>query len=120
MPDDVRLPRADQAVVPKAKLVGYLLSDTHPVGRAKARFFASFGFRTVAWGRLAAALGHHAREAAVVAVNDTAFGTRYVLEGPLRSPDGRAPNIRSVWFVEEEAEAPRLVTAYPRSTEVHE
>lgn len=113
------LPRADEAVVPKEKVVDYLLSGSHLVGRAKARFFRSFGFSAMEWGTLVAALGRHAREGAVVAVERTSFGTRYVVEGPLQSPDGRGPNIRSVWFVEEEGGRPRLVTAYPCSTEAH-
>ena len=31
-------------LVAEAKITGYLLDDMHPVGGAKARFFAGFGF----------------------------------------------------------------------------
>lgn len=38
------MPNAGAAVVDTAKLTEYLLSPTHPVGRAKAEFFKRFGF----------------------------------------------------------------------------
>lgn len=44
------LPNAEKAVVPRAKIVGYLLSNTHPSGKSKAEFFSSFGFSSEAWG----------------------------------------------------------------------
>ena len=40
-PDPRMLPHADQALVDEAKICYYLLSDTHPVGRFKARVFRS-------------------------------------------------------------------------------
>ena len=39
-----KLPRADRAIIPPEKLTDYLLSTTHPVGSAKARFFRGHGF----------------------------------------------------------------------------
>jgi hypothetical protein len=41
------------------------------------------------------------------------FGTRYVIEGIISTPDGRAPFIRAVWFIETGEQIPRFVTAYP-------
>src|SRR5438105_1390408 len=41
----MKLPLGEQAVVPEAKLVDYLLSDTHPQGRGKALFFRQRGFQ---------------------------------------------------------------------------
>lgn len=35
------LPNADKAVVPLEKLLGYSLDSSHPVGKHKARVFAS-------------------------------------------------------------------------------
>ena len=31
----------------------------------------------------------------------------------MKTPDGRAPRLRSVWFIETGADTPRFVTAYP-------
>lgn len=41
----MRLPHAQRASIPRAKLVDYLLSEEHPAGAAKARFFARHGYR---------------------------------------------------------------------------
>jgi len=40
----MRLPNGTNAYVPREKLVEYLLSETHAVGKSKARFFRGFGF----------------------------------------------------------------------------
>jgi hypothetical protein len=46
------------------------------------------------------------------------FGTRNVVEGSLSAPDGRHPQIRSVWFVKNDGGSPVFVTAYPLKGEV--
>jgi hypothetical protein len=101
------------AFVPEAKITNYLLSFTHPDGSSKARFFTQFGFSATNWQAFAAALVRHAADHNVVEVEDTPFGTKYVVEGPLTAPDGRMPVIRSVWFVPTGATIPHLATAYP-------
>ena len=109
----MKLPGHDRAVVPRAKITGYLLSLTHRDGRSKADFFTRFGFSIASWEELAAALRHHAADHTVAKVEDAPFGTRYVVEGILPTPDGRTPTIRSVWFIETGEHMPRFVTAYP-------
>lgn len=93
--------------------MAYLLSDSHSVGRGKAAFFRRFGFRREAWEVLAAAPRRHAAANEVTAVERTAFGTRYVVEGPMPAPSGRTPQVRTVWFREHAHDALRFVTAYP-------
>jgi len=109
----VRLPHHDLALTPREKLVAYLLSATHSQGRHKAAFFAEFGFSTENWEKLADSLKRHAEEHPVVKVETTNFGTRYVVEGIMETPDGRFPYIRTVWFVAEGEQIPRFVTSYP-------
>jgi hypothetical protein len=124
-----QLPNVERAVVENRKITDYLLSVEHPFGRAKmllappaqARFFRRFGFRldvrglspAEAWQTLQSALLDHTRHNAVVLREATPFGMKYVIEGPLVTPDGRNPVIRAVWFVETGHERPRFVTAYP-------
>jgi hypothetical protein len=55
-----------------------------------------------------------ARRNDVVNMKETGFGPRYEVEGPLNAPDGRRPIVRSVWQLETDQEAPRLITAFPR------
>lgn len=107
------LPSAGRAVVPEAKITQYLLSDTHPDGRGKARFFVAHGFSPAQWEVLAAALRAHAARHVVAETEETPFGLRCVIEGPLSSPDGRAPNVRVVWFLRTGHDVPELVTTYP-------
>jgi hypothetical protein len=95
------------------RLSAYLLATNHPAGRAKAVFFVRFGFTILAWQQLRDALFIHARSAPVASVSDTPFGRKYILEGPLASPDGRNPRLRSVWFIAAGEVVPGLATAYP-------
>ena len=109
----MKLPNVERAVVPERKITHYLLSTTHRDGQHKADFFHGFGFRIVTWNELAAALLNHARKHEVTEIVQTPFGKNYVIEGSLPAPDGRTPNVRSVWFVANGAETATLATAYP-------
>ena len=44
---------------------------------------------------------------------ETPFGQKFVVEGPLGTPDSRDPAVRAVWFIETGESQPRFVTAYP-------
>lgn len=101
--------------MPEGKLTAYLLSRSHPAGRRKAAFLR-FGFTADDWHVLADALVRHAATHEVAVVEESAFGTRHVIEGPIESSNGRDPAIRVVWFTGKGETRPRLVTAYPCST----
>ena len=90
----MRLPGYERVEVSRAKMVEYVLSPTHPAGRGKGRFFRKFGFRPESWEVLADALKRHASKQEVQKVEDSPFGRRYTVEGPLDSPDGRNPAVR--------------------------
>lgn len=114
----MRLPNAHLARVDRAKVCEYLLNLTHPRGETKARFFSQFGFTADSWEILGSALLEHGQAHDVASQGETEFGKRYEIDGPLRAPDGRCPNIRTVWNIDPLEIAPRLITAYPvwRST----
>jgi hypothetical protein len=109
----VKLPNVERAEITEEKITGYLLSVTHRDGRHKAAFFMSYGFAAQNWEVLAKALRQHAAENKLAKTEQTPFGTRYVVEGPLQTPNGRTPLVRVVWFVERGQTVPRLATAYP-------
>ena len=44
---------------------------------------------------------------------ETGFGPRYDVAGPLKTPDGRTPRVRTVWQIDHGQVAARLITAYP-------
>ena len=91
----------------------YLLSTSHSDGRSKAAFFLRFGFDQRHWRDLAEALRAHGVANEVVGVEESTYGTRYIVDGIIESPDGRNPTIRTVWIVDNVNDGPRLVTAHP-------
>jgi hypothetical protein len=109
----MKLPNYEQVMMTREKVVDYLLSNTHRDGRHKDAFFKRFGFAVAEWERAAWALREHAAEHDVTRVETSLDGQRYVMEGGIRSPDGRDPFIRTIWFTETADETPRFVTAYP-------
>ncbi len=110
----MKLPNLERAYVPPEKITRYLLDISHDEGRGKALFYFQVGFSLVQWEELAQALIRHAQEHEVSKAEMTRFGTRYVVEGTLKTPSGRNVQLRSVWFISNGEPQPRLVTAYPR------
>jgi hypothetical protein len=109
----MKLPNADKLAVERAKILDYLLDPTHRIGASKARYFSRFGFTAETWERLAEALRVHGQTYEVKRMRETGFGPRFEVEGTLKAPDGREPLVRSVWQLDKDAVAPRLITAYP-------
>jgi len=93
-------------------MTDYLLNEWHEDGRGKALFFEHFGYTIANWEALESALKLHAQSHEVAKVEQTPFGTRYIIEGVLETPDGRMPLVRVV-FIDLDGGIPRLVTAYP-------
>ncbi|HEX3883347.1 MAG TPA: hypothetical protein VHW66_11870 [Stellaceae bacterium] len=108
-----RLPNAELAVIDAWKITRYLLAINHPVGGPKAYFFRQAGYRLASWTELRDTLHGHASSADLVSVRKMEFGMKYTLEGPIMTPSGRTPRIRTVWIIDPGETAPRLVTAYP-------
>ena len=109
----MRLPNAENAEIPESKITKYLLSTTHRAGKSKASFFMQFGFDLDHWKALALALKQHALENEVVLEEKTIFGTRYIVDGLLKAPDGRWLNVRAAWYITTDRDVPRFITAHP-------
>lgn len=108
-----KLPHRDKAYIPETKLRMYLLSETHAVGRTKARFFRGVGFNEANVELLEKGFLEIAQNEPVTEEVFSQFGTKYIIEGDLQSPEGRRLRVRTVWVVEQDETAPRFVTAYP-------
>jgi len=111
------VPSWDQAVVGEDKVLGYLLSDDHPSGRAKSAFFHSVGYARADWTRLRDDLLRIAEEGAgegAVREEASSWGTKHVIDGVVEAPTGRPISLRTVWMVDAGDVVPGLVTAYPR------
>ena len=109
----MKVPFIDEAEVPQAKIVLYLLNPEHRAGRSEARFFSSHGYSAEHWEEMADALRTHARENEVARREATPLGVRLVVEGPLALRDGVVAQIRSVLSIESGERVAHLATAYP-------
>ena len=109
----MKLPNWDSAYVPPAKLHGYLLSEVHPVGRAKALFLKNLGYDNRNSGTLERDLCTLAREGDVADTITSEYGTKYVITGLISTPSGESVLLRTVWIIDQGDTRPRFVTAYP-------
>jgi hypothetical protein len=109
----VKLPRAERVQIEDRKVVEYLLSRTHPVGRFKARFFAAIGFDESTATAFVAELRRIAESGEIDETEDMEFGRKYTVPGELRGPTGVAPVV-TVWLQEHGRQDVRLVTVRPR------
>ena len=109
----MRIPNAHRAVIEPMKLHGYLLSDSHTVGRFKARVFFALGYAADDWSRLEADLRtQHLSQDAIVGER-TQYGQKYEIHATLIGPSGRSADVVSAWIVRFGEDSPRFVTAYP-------
>lgn len=109
----MKLPHADQAYIPREKLTEYLLSSSHPVGKAKAKFFRGFGYDDFNVYELEAGLLDIARTQDVAEEEQTPHGVKYRIDGSLHTPTGAVIRVRTVWIIGVQETAPRFVTAIP-------
>lgn len=109
----MKLPHNQDAHIDIQKILNYLLSETHPVGKAKAKYLRSLGFNEKNVDLLKQGLIAMAQTEEVKEVISSLHGVKYVIEGSLQTPSGVLLNIRTIWIIEKGEEHPRFVTAYP-------
>ena len=113
----MKLPRNHEAIIPERKITDCLLSESHPVGKAKATYFRSLGYSEKNADQLKEAFAAIAVMNEVTEIVTTPFGTKYIVDGGLATPSGARARVRTVWIVETGGDIPRFVTAYPRDEE---
>lgn len=109
----MKLPNSKDAVISKEKLTDYLLSENHPVGSAKAKFFRKLGFNESNVSRLEKLLLKVAKTNNIKNIREFSYGTNYVIEGLIKTPTEKTVTIVTVWFVKQNQSRPSFVTAYP-------
>lgn len=109
----MKLPNRKKAKIVNEKLTGYLLSEIHPIGKSKAKFFKKYGFDSSNSKELEQELLIIALNNEVTGTKETIYGVNYVIEGVIISPKRKPFKIKTVWFVEAEEKIPRLVTVIP-------
>ncbi|SFU78317.1 hypothetical protein SAMN02799631_02256 [Methylobacterium sp. 174MFSha1.1] len=90
--------------IPEAKVVGYLLNLNSDDGAANAALLVRFGFSPDRPLDLMDALGRHPSPTRWTAAFEAPHGIKHYFEGPLLSPDGRNPHIRSVWQIDNDGD----------------
>lgn len=109
----MKLPNRESAYIPLSKLHDYLLSETHPVGRWKARFFRGYGFDETNVDILEEQLMSIIHSVDVKEAESSIHGTKYIIEGAIKTPVGSFVQVRTVWIIDADQDRPRFVTAYP-------
>jgi hypothetical protein len=107
-PSEMKLPKAESAKINRAKLVRYLLSEGHPVGRWKAKFFRGIGFDERNVESLEKGLMEIVMTEDIVATATSLHGEKYVVDGQITSPAGKRVRLRTVWIVDEGEEHGRF------------
>ncbi|MBU4273979.1 hypothetical protein L6249_02330 [Candidatus Parcubacteria bacterium] len=107
------VPNKEKAYVSLKKLKDYLLSETHSVGKSKAKLLRSFGFNETNVHLLKEGLIAIAQTGKLREALKSKYGVKYIIEGKLGTPDGRSIEMRTVWIIEKKQTEPRFVTAYP-------
>ena len=77
--DTMYLPNAENAYIPPAKILDYLLALDHNDGGSKADFLLRFGFNREHWQILAQALRTHGASCAVVRNLRTVHGQKFIV-----------------------------------------
>ncbi|MDD5702529.1 MAG: hypothetical protein PHU23_10840 [Dehalococcoidales bacterium] len=108
-----RLPNAEKAIIEAEKIRDYILSPTHPVGQFKAAVFQKLGYSYENWEDFEQVLRKFILSYDAQEVEETRFGMKFIVEGSLAGPSGRAMQIITVWVILKGEAIPRFVTAYP-------
>lgn len=109
----MELPNRKNAYISPSKLKDYLLSETHSVGKAKAKLFRTAGFNETNVALLKEGLLAIAHSGQVIETKSSPHGVKYVIDGLFKTPDGNSIKMRTVWIIDKGRERPRFVTAYP-------
>lgn len=108
----MKVPNAEKAVVDIRKLRDYCLDENHPVGKHKARLFASALNLTQANAEdLQAVLLSAVQNTEAELGKKDEFGQRYTVDF-VTEKDSKNAAIRSGWIIEEDSDVPKLTTCF--------
>lgn len=111
----MKLPNRKNAIIRRGKLIDYLLSLTHPVGKNKAVFFRGIGFDDMNVNLLKQGLYEIAQKNDVKSKrqSDDMSGINYKVIGLLSAPDSKTYLFETVWYIKSGTKNPSFVTANP-------
>lgn len=109
----MKVPNHHLGVIDENKITKYLFSLNHPVGKAKANYFLRIGFDLSDNNYFAELLLTLVKNNEISALIETPFGTKFIVDGFVRSPSGIEILLTTIWFIEKSETIPYFVTAYP-------
>lgn len=83
----------EKAYIPLSKLKDYLLSETHSVGKSKAKLLRSAGFNEANVVLLKEGLLAIAYSGQVIETISSPHGVKYIIDGILKAPNGGIINV---------------------------
>jgi hypothetical protein len=108
----MQLPNGERAVIDDGKLLDYVLSPEHPVGRHHAVLFERLlGIKRTNFLLLKHALLNAAKTTAATHGRPSPHGRKYECRFAMTGPSGSA-TVLAVWLVESGSDVPRLITCY--------
>ena len=109
----MKLSNRKNVIISKEKLTKYLLSETHPIGRFKAKFFRGLGFDETNVDLLERSIRKLVQINDVKEESSSPYGNKYLIEGKMSTPSGKTITVRTVWVIEEGQTKARFITIYP-------
>jgi hypothetical protein len=107
----MKLPNGEFAEIPVEKLIGYCLNPDHPLGKHKARVFASaLGITAENADDLRDLIQRAAVEGEIVQQGATEFGQLLKVDWII--PDTNSIVLRTLWEVTDTNPNPRLISAF--------
>ena len=106
------LPSAEIAFIDDRKLIDYCLSESHPVGKHKARvFMAALGFSLSNFHDLRESILNEILENDAILTEINQYGTLYVVDVTVKNPPKQA-KVRTSWIIRTDEDFPRLTSCY--------
>ncbi len=109
----MKLPNSKNAYISSSKLLDYLLSQTHPIGKTKARYLRSVGFNESNIDSLRQSLINLSQTEEIKEAIASPHGVKYLIDGSIQTPVGTYIKLRTIWIIDSGQDYPRFVTAYP-------
>jgi len=100
-------------IIPIEKLTNYLLNETHPVGKSKAKFFIKHGYTLNNIDELKKQLTYLIENNDIKETIETEYGSKYIIDGHIKSTIETKIRIRTIWIIENSMNEIRFITCYP-------
>ena len=109
----MKLPELYQIIIPKKKIIDYLLSLSHTIGKHKARYFYKVGFSVENREQFSDAIIEIVRDINISKQFQNNYGTIFIIEGEMKTPSNTKIKVRTVWIVLTNQNIATLITVYP-------